>query len=718
AVTLFACTDASGAYRFAAGASVFAAQPADCANPGTPIAGFAGLVPGTYAVAQMTIPPGYAAETTNLGSGATGNAGVQGISSITGIGLQSNNAAISYDIADVAALVAIAKSAPATVLAGGALDYTLTLTNSGLAATAATLIVVDALPPGVAYVGATPGTGVTAVSCAGTTVLTCTLTLPAGLAPLTGTAQFSIQTTAPAQAGSFVNYAATNPHGDGTPPGNPPTNAGCTVSATTACANAPTDVPAGRLLVTKTVSGSPAGYSGSFSIQATCLSAGTDVSAGIVPASVQSVTAGTGADGQLTFDNIPQGATCTVSEGTLPATLPASYAWLAGTPTITQPAGAISATPVSAIVVNTMVQQIAGLTVVKTVSGGPATYSGSFPIGVACTLNGTPVTGITPGAMQSVGAGSAASGAVNFGNIPQGAACLVSEGSLPTAPAGYVWGTPTITQPALIAASGTTATVANTLAQQLGTLTVTKSVSGGPAGYGGSFPITATCTSNGAPVTGITPGATQTAFAGTAGSGSVAFGNIPQGAVCSVSEGALPTAPAGYTWGTPVITQPGAIGAAPGTATIVNSLGTLASSFRLIKTVNGGPGALSGTFAFAIDCGAAGTFAQAVTLSQAASGSVTISNIPSGSVCVFSEGSNLPAAPGGFAWGALPAAQTRTIDGSDVSFVNTLTSDVTPPNSAAAVPALRDAMLALLALLMIGTGVRAARSRQHDRGSD
>jgi hypothetical protein len=467
----------------------------------------------------------------------------------------------------------------------------------------------------------------------------------------------------------------------------------------------------GSLVVTKTVTGGPPSYSGSFPITAACTLNGTPVT-GITPSATQNATAGTGTPGTVTFANIPQGAICTTSEGTLPAP-PASYTF--GTPAITQPAAAIGATPGSASVVNTLSQQFGSLAVTKSVSGAPSNYSGAFPITAACVLNGAPVTGITPSATQTVTAGTSAPGAVTFANIPQGATCTISEGTLPTPPASYAWvaGTPTFTQPVgAIAATPVTASVVNTMAQQVAGLTVVKTVAGGPAAYSDSFAVSVACTLDGNPVTGITPSATQSVTAGTSASGSVNFANIPEGSLCTVSEGTLPIAPTGYTWGTPAITQSGAIAATGSTATVANTLTALDPPFHLTKTVTGGPSTLNGTFVFDIDCGAAGTFTQSVTLANATSGSVAISNIPFGSVCVFSEASNLPAAPDGFAWGALPAAQSQAIDGSDVSFVNTLNADDTPPTLPSTVPALRDAMLALLALLMVGVGAHAARSRE------
>jgi Domain of unknown function (DUF5979) len=464
----------------------------------------------------------------------------------------------------------------------------------------------------------------------------------------------------------------------------------------------------GSLQVTKTVSGGPASYSDSFLINVACTLAGAAVTP--TEGNSQSITAGPGTPGALTFSHLPQGSICTTGEGALPNP-PLSYTF--GTPTITQ-AAAIAATQVTATVVNTLTQQMAGLTVTKTVSGGPSGYQDNFTIIVACTLSGNAVSGITPNPSQSIAAGPAGSGSVNFGNIPAGSICTVSEGALPTAPASYTWATPSITQSGPIAVTGSTATVANILSQQFGTLIVTKQLNGGPSGYGSSFPIVASCTLNGVAVAPA-EGTTQSASATTGGSGSVTFSQIPQGATCTVSEGSLPAAPIGYTWATPIVTQPtSAITTTASTATVVNALTQLDPPFVLIKSVTGGPAAgVTGTFSFNIDCGSAGQFVQNVVLANATSGSVSITNIPYGSTCTFSEAAPLPTAPNGFIWTTLPPAQTRTIDGSAVSFVNALKAsgggaDLSP----VAVPSLSKLALFGLVLSLLGASTGRLRRRR------
>ncbi|HEY0230692.1 MAG TPA: DUF5979 domain-containing protein [Dokdonella sp.] len=611
-----------------------------------------------------------------------------------------NNAPTSLDIAR-SVTPGIVKSADLTHYLPGvatSVVYTLVVSNSGadgaqnfaIVDTPASGITVDTwtctvTTAGNPYVGVTTACG----AGSGSGALVTTADLQPG-AVLTYTVDATISATA---TGDLTNSASNTP----------PDDVGCSGTCPAVATSTVTPYPLGTLLVDKTVNGGPAGYSGAFPVTVACTIDGNPV----IPleGGTQSIAAGTGSTGSVSFSGIAQGATCVVSEGALPAP-PPSY--LFGAPAITQ-ADPIGAAPVTAHVVNTLTLQVAGLTVVKTVAGGPAGFSASFSVSVACTLNGNPVSGIAPGDTQTIAAGTSGSGQVLFTNIPQGALCTVSEGALPGAPLSYIWGAPAITQSGPIAATGSTATVANTLAQQFGELIVTKSVSGGPAGYVGSFQATTQCTLGASAVTPA-EGNTQAVTASATAAGSVSFTRIAQGATCVVGEGALPQAPTGYGWGVPAITQPGAaIGASAVTASIANSLSALATSFQLQKTISGGPSAgVSGLFTFTIDCGAAGVFTQSIALQGATSGSVTVAQIPYATTCTFSENSDLPPPADGFSWGTLPSAETLSVTGATVSFINTLTPVGTPlpPTS---VPV--DARWALLILILL-LGSNAAWSRQ------
>ncbi|MFT3792811.1 MAG: DUF5979 domain-containing protein [Rudaea sp.] len=460
---------------------------------------------------------------------------------------------------------------PNTIVAGSQTTLTITLNNPNASTALSNVRLTDTLPNGT-YVYATPASTNT---CGGTFAPAAndtTLSLTGGAIAAGGSCVLTVQVTG-TSPGSYTNTI---------PAGGLKSDQGDNVDPTTDIVTITPQVA--ELAVTKNVSGGPSGYSGSFPITVSCTLDDAAVT-GITPSATQSVTAGTGTNGTVTFGNIPQGSTCQVSEGAFP-TAPTGYQF-SGTAAITQPAGPIAATGNTATVVNTLVQQVAGLTVVKTVTGGPAGYSGSFTINVTCSLNGDAVT-VTPSS-QAITASNTQSGTYTFAGIPAGAQCQLSE-TLPNAPVSYSWGSSPTYLPSsnvTIAAEGTSVTVQNTLTQQVGSLAVTKTVQGGPANYSNAFPITVACSLNGSDVSAsITPAATQSA---TSGGAAVTFGNIPQGASCTVSENAatVPAAPSGYQWGATTITPSTAITitAQAATASVQNTL-TATSTAAPVPTLD------------------------------------------------------------------------------------------------------------------------------------
>jgi large repetitive protein len=135
--------------------------------------------------------------------------------------------------------ITLAKTGPATATTNGNVIYTIALGNSGTLASGLSLTVADVLPAGMTYQSAAPGTDVSAVTCAGTTTIACSVTLAAPLPPLSanGAATFTLTATAPATAGSVTNYASVDPNGGNTPPAPGP---GCTPVAS--CGSAPTTI--------------------------------------------------------------------------------------------------------------------------------------------------------------------------------------------------------------------------------------------------------------------------------------------------------------------------------------------------------------------------------------------------------------------------------------------------------------------------------------------
>ncbi|HJU39647.1 MAG TPA: DUF5979 domain-containing protein, partial [Tahibacter sp.] len=226
-----------------------------------------------------------------------------------------------------------------------------------------------------------------------------------------------------------------------------------------------------------------------------------------------------------------------------------------------------------------------------------------------------------------------------------------------------------------------TATSPVTLA--FGDLVVTKTVGGGPTGFSAAFPVSVACLVGTDPVTGILPSDTQTLTAGTGTPGTATFTNIPQGATCTVSEGALPAPPGGYSWGTPTITQPAPISGTPASATVANTLVRGSASLVITKHITGPAGTVAlvnGAFSFGVDCGADGTFVGSANVVDGADASATIANIPANAICTISETATA-APPSGYEWG------TPTIAPNPVTMPASGTANATVTNPLVQTPA-------------------------------
>lgn len=215
-----------------------------------------------------------------------------------------------------------------------------------------------------------------------------------------------------------------------------------TVQISNTLARATTDIT-----IQKTVSGGPAaGMSGVFNFTANCGAGGTFQAA---------VTLNATSVGAIAITNVPQGASCTISENaTLPAA-PAGYAWSTNAPpAVTR---VTTATGNVATFVNTLTRLTSGITIQKTVSGGPATgVSGVFNFTANCGADGT--------FQAAVALSAANTGSIAIANVPQGANCTISESAaLPAAPADYAWGALPAAVTLVTASSGNVATFVNTL---------------------------------------------------------------------------------------------------------------------------------------------------------------------------------------------------------------------------------------------------------------
>ncbi len=191
--------------------------------------------------------------------------------------------------------------------------------------------------------------------------------------------------------------------------------------------------------------------------------------------------------------------------------------------------------------------------------------------------------------------------------------------------------------PSLPNLGNTDKSMAAAVVVQPGNLTLAKSLTGGPNGYTGPFTINYSCTDGTVGSVTISAGSSQT------------INGIPSGSVCTVSE-TPPSAPAGYTFGTPTFSPASTVTIGEGTTVTVttnNSLSQLLGALKIAKTLSNPDGAsVPASFTINYDCGTGYTGNVAV----AAGGSQTVSGIPVGNTCTVSEAALAPIA--GYTWGA------------------------------------------------------------------
>ena len=182
----------------------------------------------------------------------------------------------------------------------------------------------------------------------------------------------------------------------------------------------------------------------------------------------------------------------------------------------------------------------------KSLTGGPAGYTGPFTIHYDCGVSGS--------GDRDVYVGSP----VIISGIPTGTSCTVSEPGLPAPPTGYSFGAPTYDPTngqVTIAAKDTSYTVTtyNTLVSNTGSLRITKTVDTGGSGFAtGSFGVHVDCTN---------PTNVYDTTVSYPTPGDVTIPGIPSGSVCTVTETSKEAAPTGYSWDTETITgSPATIG--------------------------------------------------------------------------------------------------------------------------------------------------------------
>lgn len=411
---------------------------------------------------------------------------------------------------------------------------------------------------------------------------------------------------------------------------------GATVSATV---TNPTIPIFGTISVEKSITGGGVKSGATFDLTVTC------------PNYTKTFTLPVGQ--RATTEKIPVGTACTISESNQPTGVfvDDSYAWGAK-PANQDVTIAAENQNVAVTVINTTVRVFGSLTVSKTLTDPDNVYKGpAFSGKWACTYNGAD-SGSGP---WSVAAGGST---VASNSILLGSSCVVMENPLtakPSTDTSYSW-----LAPVLAPSSGTVVlsaahpngavAVANQIVRSTGSFTVTKAVSGPAAGFPtqSTFPFTWACTGIG--------------WAGDNGTFSLANGgfwsatgkSIPQGAECTVTEGANPAANTSYTWDGVAFTAVSAAGSqngrsftfkipatepgspmVPVNVTATNTISQKFATVNVAKTVGAGyDGVLK--FLITLDCAGAGSYFADVL----GGGNANLA-VPLGSKCTVSEASRV-----------------------------------------------------------------------------
>lgn len=281
----------------------------------------------------------------------------------------------------------------------------------------------------------------------------------------------------------------------------PPVNTGGTIAALShffVCGSL--TQPTASVSVTKVVSGSGTGSSGTFAVEVDC-GAGHDSTVTLSGGDTKTVT------------GIPGGTSCTVTETGTGQSTSHTYTVGAGAAGATPPTFAVVGGQTTAVTV-TNTYAPATVQVTKTVVGTAPAGVTTFPINIVCGATTTTLT------LANGGTGSA--------SAPGGTTCSVTETDAHGATTTYsVAGGGSAAGFVLTNGATTHVTVTNTYAANPpadGQLTVDKVVAGSPLPPAGTlFPISATC------------GGTTTAMSLAAG-GSQTVSGLAPGTQCTVTE--------------------------------------------------------------------------------------------------------------------------------------------------------------------------------------
>ncbi len=292
----------------------------------------------------------------------------------------------------------------------------------------------------------------------------------------------------------------------------------------------------------------------------------------------------------------------------------------------------------------------------------------TFPVTAQCTITPIPAG---PPTFATVGPISLTPGVAQVFTLPpstaeQSTSCVFSEGTpsqaaLPTF--GYLPGifTPSATVTTNAIGQPTAPLTLTNNLSPIGTLAITKAISGGPTGgiNSGAFTFSVACTPN----TPAIPN--QTITFGPAASTSQSLTTnlqVAAGDRCTVTELTRPAAPTGFAWGAipaPIVTAPIVVNQTT-TATVTNTLiNTGPGGLLITKVVTGGPtGGVSGAFNFSVNCTLGSPIPnQTITLTNQTTRSLASPiSVPAGAVCTVTELATLPTPPTNFSWAPIPAA--------------------------------------------------------------
>ena len=386
------------------------------------------------------------------------------------------------------------------------------------------------------------------------------------------------------------------------------------------------DYVPGALVVTKDIAGPAAGQQGQVSIGVSCVLGGaqTTLDPFVIPAGQAAGIV------SHTYQGIPAGSTCTVAETEDGSTSTVSVQTVGGNQALAVPArDEVVANITDTYYVATPVR--GALTVTKTITGPAAGQQGAITIAVSC--NGTALSDFV------IPAGTPASTVSrSYAGIADGSTCIATEtgnGASPTVLAV------TEGSPQTVDLSGNGTGVANitdtysNVAIPLGSLTVTKNITGPAAGQQGPITVTASCNGRAlSPTLNIPAGAT--------GVQSQTYPGIPAGSVCSATAG-----PDGSTSTVQVtITGDGHTVSIPAggvvTAALTDTYTSLPGSLLVTKTITGPAGGQQGAVTMQAVCAGAPLSPELSLPAGAAAGtySQTYEDIPAGSTCTVHETAN------------------------------------------------------------------------------